>query len=224
MNKETTTLELIPKGVDEQLEQCAKNIETFGKGEIKGAQEQFGYAFLRGRELLKAKAVIAHGNADPNAGLMNWVKKRFPNMEYRTATNRMVFAEGIMQQAGTLVSKKRPLLLSDKKLSGKDRAQVLELVPLVMDGKGMVEFMRASKLLADPLKPVKTPRKKVNAEAALAAQRKQAVRHWDVVDSQLTLGVKVLKHLDDADLQIRLDKLVASANAIRELQKTRKAK
>jgi hypothetical protein len=192
-------LELIPKSVAEKLEHHAANISLFIAGNRKGAAEQFGYAYLAGREMLAAKPVVPHGNnGNANGGFQRWVQARWPKLPYRTAACWMLFADAINSHVGvTQLLKEKPLLLKKGRLTVKDRATILQAVPLVMDGKSMTRFMRDSRLLRDPEKPQHHPRKKIAPDKALAAKHKQAVKHWTCIMGDLNLGAGLAKYLPD---------------------------
>lgn len=229
MNKQNLPPEIIiSKETAAALDQHEKNLRIFFKGKRKGAAEHFAYAYLVGRELLAAKETIAHGNSkgtdDANAGLKNFVSKRFPDEPYSTCTYWMQYAKDITGAAADLPEfKKTPLLLGAKKnLSVKDRAVIADLVPRVMNGKSMTRFMRESRLLRDAEKPKHHPRKPVDPDKAAAAKRKQAEGFFKGILSDLDLAADHLKYLETVTLQSTLDHLVDVSNGIRDLLKTRK--
>lgn len=220
MSNKPTEVELIPKSTAEKLDGHIKKIRTYIAGQRKGAAEQFGYAFLAGRVLLQAKTDLLHGNADAgsdthNAGFQKWVAASFPEITHRTATNWMVFAESIMARV-QLDAPKSPLLLGVAKLNVKTRSSILDIVPKVMDGKGMMSFMRACRLLVDPEAPKHTPPKPTSKQEANKAKAEQAKRMWKSIRSDLETGVKVLNRLETEDLKQLLDDLVEAGNKIRE--------
>src|SRR6185437_14300637 len=140
-------LEVISKAVAEKLEAHAQVIHTLIAAQRRGAAEQFGYAFLAGRALLQAKAIVPNGNSRvPNAGFKNWVAANLPEITMRTAENWMLFAESVLSRA-QVDACNAPLLLGSLEISGTAHDSILKLVPEIMDGKGMIRFMRDSRLL-----------------------------------------------------------------------------
>jgi hypothetical protein len=234
--KNEVQLEILPRSSAEKLDQHAKNIGTYIKGSQKGAGELFGYAYLAGREMLLAKAVIPNGHSHSNnAGFKDWIEARFPKFGYRTAARWMQFADSVTlalaEKAGADISSKsdpgslsakQPLVLRKGKLTVRDRASILQAVVSVMDGKTMTDFMRDSRFLRDPEKPTHHPRKPVSPDKALAARKKQALSHWTTTINDLTLGCTVAQYLDIHLIQQALDTLVETGNALRELLKARK--
>src|SRR3954467_940559 len=134
-------VEIIPKILAEKLEAHARTIREFIAGQRRGAAEQFGFAFLAGRALLQAKGIVPNGNhKKPNAGFRIWVEANFPEITVRTAENWMTFANEVMTRA-QVAAPDSPMLLGPGELNGRTHDCVLELVPQVMDGKGMMKFM-----------------------------------------------------------------------------------
>ena len=191
-------VDLIPAGTAEKLEARKRRIETFIAAGRKASAEFFGYRFLAGREMLLAKDDLPHGNAnETKAGLKNWIGASFPAIAYRTAARWMVFADLVLDKAATLPPlKKRPLLLGNKRVGAKDRETILKTIPLLLDGKGMLEFMRAEKLLRDAQKPKHHPVKPLSPDEAVAAKAKLAKRHWAAITNDLVLGEDHIAALD----------------------------
>jgi len=209
-------LELIPKSTAEKLDGHIKKIRTYIAGQRKGAAEQFGYAFLAGRVLLQAKNDIPNGNSgQPGTGFQKWVETNFPDITHRTATRWMVFAEAITAVI-SVDAPKSPLLLGVGKLNVQARNSILNLVPKVMDGKGMMEFMRSSRLLLDPEKPEHTPQKPVTKQEANKFKAERARRVSKSIRGDLDTGKKILKWLGVEDLKQQIDAAVDYANACRE--------
>src|SRR5882724_4167408 len=93
-------IEIIPRAIAEKLEAHAAVIHNLIAAQRRGAAEQFGYAFLAGRALLQAKAIVPNGNNRiPNAGFKNWVEGNFAEITMRTAENWMLFTESILARA-----------------------------------------------------------------------------------------------------------------------------
>lgn len=215
--------ELISKTAAETLETHAKFISSCIRGQRKSAAEQFGYAFLAGHRLLLAKADLPHGNSDSdlNGGLQRWAERRFRDCPYRTLSRWMVFAEAVTPHL--VQTPAAPLMLDRSKIKACDRPVILDAVLRVMDGKGMMKFMRDSRLLRDPEKPLHHPRKPVSPDKAIAAKTKKAGRLWSSIRSDLHLAATVLSLLDDQVLAETLDALVTASNQIRALQRARGA-
>src|SRR3954465_10476366 len=111
-------LEVIPRAIAEKLDSHAQAIHTLIAAQRRGAAEQFGYAFLAGRALLQAKAIIPNGNArTPNAGFKRWVEANLPEISMRTAENWMRFAESILARA-QMDAASSPLLLGSVEIHG----------------------------------------------------------------------------------------------------------
>src|SRR6185437_1393951 len=117
MPPERIKLQVISRIVAEKLEAHAKIIHTLIAAQRRGAAEQFGYAFLAGRALLQAKAIVPNGNAPvPNAGFKNWVAANLPEISMRTAENWMLFAESIIARA-QIAAMSSPLLLGSVEIN-----------------------------------------------------------------------------------------------------------
>src|SRR5690242_8924210 len=111
-------LEVISKAVAEKLEAHAQVIHTLIAAQRRGAAEQFGYAFLAGRALLQARAIVPNGNSRlPNAGFKNWVAANLPEITMRTAENWMLFAESVLSRA-QMDASHCPLLLGSMEING----------------------------------------------------------------------------------------------------------
>src|SRR3569833_121408 len=140
-------LEIISKAVAEKLEAHAEVIHTLIAAQRRGAAEQFGYAFLAGRALLQAKAIVPNGKSRlPNAGFKNWVAANLPEITMRTAENWMLFAVSVLSRAQVDASNS-PLLLGAVEINGSSHDSILRLVPVFLDGIGMMRFMLDSRLL-----------------------------------------------------------------------------
>jgi hypothetical protein len=215
-------IEIIPKAIAEKLEAHAGIIRNLIAAQRRGAAEQFGYAFLAGRALLQAKAIVPNGNIrSPNAGFKYWVEANFPEITMRTAENWMTFAGSVLARAeqDTATS---PLLLGSVELSGQSHDSILQLVPEVMDGKSMMRFMRETRLLRPPERPRYVPRKAISAREASKEKSAQARRHWETIMADLDTGGTILPRIENtADLQRYLDLLIDTGNKIRSLLKKR---
>jgi hypothetical protein len=215
-------LEFIPRVVAEKLEAHANVIHTLIAAQRRGAAEQFGYAFLAGRALLQAKDIVPNGNTKaPAAGFKRWVETNFPEITMRTAENWMFFAEAIMARAqADAVSS--PLMLGSVELNGQSHDSILQLVPEVMDGKGMMHFMRDCRLLRPRVRHRNQVRKPVSTRDAAKEKSAQARRVWERIVADLDTGEKILSHIDNAaDLKRYLGALGTAGNTIRTMLKRR---
>jgi hypothetical protein len=215
-------LELIPKAVAEKLDTHASLIHQLIAAQRRGAAEQFGYAFLAGRALLQAKTIIPNGNNRfPNAGFKHWVEANLSEITMRTAENWMLFAEAILARA-QLDAATSPLLLGALELTDASHDSILQLVPEVMDGRGMMRFMRETRLLRPVERPRYTPPKTVSAREATKEKSAQARRLWENLLTHLDTGTKILPRLESADdLRRYLSALVDAGNTIRTVLKQR---
>jgi hypothetical protein len=213
-------LEVISKSTAEKLEAHAKVIHTLIAAQRRGAAEQFGYAFLAGRALVQAKAIVPNGNIKtPNAGFKRWVEVNFPEITLRTAENWMAFAESIMAHA-QLALLNSPMQLGSVDLNEQSHETILQLVPEVMDGKGMMRFMRECRLLrapgpqSEPVHELDLPTVK-NGEKSTPARRL-----WERIMTDLEKGEKILSNIESTeDLRRYLEAVVNVSGKIRSALK-----
>jgi hypothetical protein len=215
-------LEVIPRIVAEKLEAHAQVIHTLIAAQRRGAAEQFGYAFLAGRALLQAKNIVPNGNTKvPDAGFKRWVEANFSEISMRTAENWMLFAEAILTRSQT-VAASSPLLLGSVELTGQSHDSILQLVPEVMDGKGMMHFMRHCRLLRPAGRRSTPTGKPISPRDEAKEKSVRARRIWDGITTKLNAAEKFLPHIESAeDLKPYLNALMERANQIRALQKRR---
>jgi hypothetical protein len=218
----TPKIEIISRIIAERLEAHAKVIHTLIVAQRRGAAEQFGYAFLAGRALLQAKGIVPNGNAKAaHAGFRKWVEANFPEITIRTAENWMRFAESIISRA-QVDTATAPLLLGAMEFSGASHDSILKLVPQVMDGKGMMRFMRECRLL-NPLAQ-RAPRRRKRLSAAEVRRKKaaRARRFWEKIISDLGAGEQIVEHLESAaDLKRYFEVLSEAGKAIGDVLKCR---
>jgi hypothetical protein len=220
MNK----LEIIPKAIAEKLDAHLHVIHKLIAAQRRGAAEQFGYAFLAGRALLQAKSIVPNGNTSAtDAGFKHWVEANLPEITMRTAENWMRFAESILARAQTdAVSS--PLLLGSIELNGDSHDSILQIVPEVMDGKGMMRFMRETRLLRMPKRSRGTPPKPLSALEANRHKSAQARRAWENLIVDLLAGTEILPRIENAeDLKRYLATLIEIGNKIRGILRQRKS-
>jgi hypothetical protein len=217
-------LEVISKAVAEKLEAHAQVIHTLIAAQRRGAAEQFGYAFLAGRALLQAKAIVPNGNSRvPNAGFKNWVAANLPEITMRTAENWMLFAESVLSRA-QVDACNAPLFLGAVEISGPAHDSILKLVPEIMDGRGMIRFMRDSRLLRI------ARRTRIDLGMPLSAfdisrqKNARALRAWDRVSTNVERATKSLPDIQSAEhLNRYLNLLVRAGNELRAAIKGIKA-
>jgi hypothetical protein len=209
-------LEVIPKSIAEKLEAHAKVIHTLIAAQRRGAAEQFGYAFLAGRALLQAKAIVPNGNLKtPHAGFKRWVDANFPEITMRTAENWMAFAESIMAHAH-LSATNSSLQLGSIDLNEQSHESILQLIPEVMDGKGMMRFMRECRLLRAPAPQPASSQNPGSPDPANQDESVPARRLWERITADLKKGELILSNIDSAeDLKRYLEALVSAAGKIR---------
>jgi hypothetical protein len=216
-------LEIIPKAVAEKLEAHANVIHTLIAAQRRGAAEQFGYAFLAGRALLQAKSIVPNGNAHaPNRGFKHWVEANLPEITMRTAENWMLFAESILARA-QIDAITSPILLGTVELTGQSHDSILQLVPEVMDGKGMMRFLRHPRLLRRPKRQRHIPCKIVSPRETTREKSAQARRIWESILVELDTGAKIVPRLENTeDLKRYLGALIDAGNQIRAVLQQRK--
>ena len=147
----TPKFELLPpdEKTEKRLATCAKNLKTYIAGQRTGAAQMFGYRALAGLEMKAAKEMLPHGQFEP------WLAAKFPEITIRSGQNWMAFSGAILTKIQALKNETVSLLehgklLKAKKLSKSDRELFLQAVVEVMDGQGMVEFMRDGGFLKAP--------------------------------------------------------------------------
>jgi hypothetical protein len=216
-------LEVISKAVAEKLEAHAQVIHTLIAAQRRGAAEQFGYAFLAGRALLQAKAIVPNGNSRvPNAGFKNWVAANLPEISMRTAENWMLFAESVLSRA-QVDACNAPLLLGAAEISGTAHDSILKLVPEIMDGKGMVRFMRDSRLLRVARRSRSKPTVMLSAADISRQKNTRAVRAWERVFVSLEHATNILRDIQsDESLDRYSNLLMEVSNKVRAAIRVRK--
>ncbi len=122
-----------------------KNIRAYANGVDRSGAQLFGYAFLAGNEMNLAADILPHGQ------LLAWIENSFPDLSNGTVGRWRNFADTVKAKFPT-VGNLKPLQLK-KKFSKVEQEEILKAIPQIMDGQGMVEFMRSCKLLNEP-KPI----------------------------------------------------------------------
>ena len=215
-------VEITSKILAEKLDAHAQVIREFIARQRRGAAEQFGYAFLAGRALLQAKGVVPNGNHKrPDAGFRIWVETNFSDITLRTAENWMGFADAVMARAQTSAPNS-PLLLGPGEIEGQPHESILQLVPEVMDHKGMMKFMRECRLL-HPVVRRRPPRIRLSPLQAARKKVAHARRVWNGIVTDLDTGAKVVRRIERTeDLKCYLNALMEAGNKIRAVLKRRK--
>jgi hypothetical protein len=192
-------LEIISRAVAEKLETHAQVIHTLIAAQRRGAAEQFGYAFLAGRALLQAKAIVPNGNSRlPKAGFKNWVAANLPEITMRTAENWMIFAESILSRA-QVDACNAPLLLGSVEIDAAAHDSILKLVPEIMDRKGMMRFMRDSRLLRTARRAHNQPGTPRCARDIVRQRNARAGCVWDRILVNLDKAAKKLPDIESAE-------------------------
>ena len=217
-------LEVISKVVADRLDAHAQVIHTLIAAQRRGAAEQFGYAFLAGRALLQAKAIVPNGNSRlPNAGFKNWVAAHLPEITMRTAENWMLFAESILSRA-QVDAGSSPLLLGAAEINGSAHESILKIVPEIMDGKGMMRFMRDSRLLRAARRSRRHSGAPLSARDIAQQKSVRARRAWDRILENLETAAKILPDIQSVDdLNSYLIVLVDTSSKLRVAIRIRKA-
>jgi hypothetical protein len=108
-----------------------------------------------------------------------------------------------------------PLLLGSVEMNGQSHESILQLVPEVMDGKGMMQFMRQCRLLRAPRRLRNQAQKPLSGSEA-NKQSTQARRVWEGILTNLDAGEKNLSYIErPEDLKRYLDALVNVGDKIR---------
>lgn len=215
---EVTTLK--PDQVAVRLETHAKEVDAYLQGERIGLLQHEGYKFLAGCKFLEIKEETSHGNAVNGEGFVKFCQRRFLNVPHRTITFRMDFATKVLARAKEIPGfKHQPLVLGrpTAQLSVEQQEAILKMVPEIMDGRGMVEFMQDMKLLKEPelagglrasAEQLAKPRKPSAAEIAKAADELTRERAgwlvgWSVDKKNLVLAkTKTLQQLESARVKL----------------------
>jgi len=216
-------VEVMSKAVAEKLEAHAQVIHTLIAAQRRGAAEQFGYAFLAGRALLQAKAIVPNGNARiPNAGFKNWVVANLPEITMRTAENWMLFAESVLSRAQVDASD-APLLLGASEIPGAAHDSILKLVPEIMDGKGMIRFMRDTRLLRAARRLRGGSAESLSPHDVSVLKNARAQRAWDRILVNVDKAAKSLPDIQNVEhLNRYLNLLIRAGNEVRAAIKVAK--
>jgi hypothetical protein len=147
--KDKTKFELVPAqdaATEKALATHKKNIKVYADGVRRSGAQLFGYAYLAGREMNLAKELLPHGQFE------KWISNTFQDLSENTTKNWRNFATAIEDKRPTvgLLNGEKLELTGKKKFNKAQEAAICKLVLEIMDGMGMVEFMRASRFLKEP--------------------------------------------------------------------------
>ena len=94
-----------------------------------------------------------------------------------------------------------------------------------MDGKGMMRFMRDSRLVLTPKRARKIPGKIVSAAQQRVEKNVRARRFWERVLASIDQAVKILPHIENSQDLIRYSEHLAEASDhIRKVVRALKSK
>jgi hypothetical protein len=154
-----------------QHEQRVQRIRTYHDGCVRAFGQQMGFAFLAGLELNRVKDEIAHGQ------FMAWVEKHLPEIPHRTATRYMGFADALTPKLATVANLDTARLqLTNGDLPTEAKAEVLQAVHDVADGKTLTQLYRDLGVIRDKKDPnegEKEKPKNLSPEEQLAAWKER---------------------------------------------------
>jgi hypothetical protein len=140
----------------------------------------------------------------------------------RTAENWMLFAESILSRA-QVDACNAPLLLGTVEINGTAHDSILKLVPEIMDGKGMMRFMRDSRLLRVIRRARNQPNTPHCARDILRQKNARARCVWDRILVNLDKAAKKLPDIESAgDLNRYATFLTEASHKLRAAIKARK--
>lgn len=129
------------------LTRCETRITKLNEQLAQGERLNEGIRFLIGAQMIVAKPHVPHGNKEGD-GFQDWLKNKWPEIEYRTASNWMKFASTVLlvapkQLKSETVSlfEKLPEHLANGGLNEKEQQGLLDLVPQVTRGMAMMDFI-----------------------------------------------------------------------------------
>jgi hypothetical protein len=159
---------------DIDLAESRTLIRSYHENGWRAAQQQFGYQFLAGVALHRAKAALAHGLFG------QWIEENFSTgpcpLTERTAQRYMRFAEELISKSDTVSDLTRqPLLLTNGDIPEKEKKIILEAVFEFADGRSLTELYRDLGVIRPPKKqeytaPKLNAKEKLEAEEAHAAE------------------------------------------------------
>jgi hypothetical protein len=217
MKEKPVKLELISiSAADEKkLAPHKKNLDLYFGGLNTCKAGLLGYAFLIGNELNVAKECLPHGQFEtfveqqyglPSRTQLRW--RDHADCIIEKWNERKELEKSTDGKSATVALLKSPLdLAGKKKFSKGEQAAILEIVPEVMERKGMVQFIEDCKMMKGKVHQKHTPPKELTPEERAEAETKQN----EALVAALIADINLLA--DDKDL-----KVLAAVSA-----KTRKA-
>jgi hypothetical protein len=117
-----------------------------------------------------------------------------------------------------------PLLLGAAEINGSERESILKIVPEIMDGKGMVRFMRDSRLLRTARRSRRNSGTPLSTRDIAQRKANRARRFWDRILENLETAEKILPDIQSVtDLNRYLNLLMKASSDLRIAIKVRKA-
>jgi hypothetical protein len=120
---------------EKRLEAHKKNIGNYRNGVRRYGAGLFGYSFLAGREMNLVAELLPHGK------LLPWIAENFPDLAKGTVDNWRNFAKALESKIPT-VGNLKPLA-AKKSFNKKEQLAILDAIPEILNGQGMIEFTRA---------------------------------------------------------------------------------
>jgi hypothetical protein len=158
---------------DIDLAQSKERIASYHENGWRSAQQQFGYQFLAGVELHRAKAALAHGQFG------KWIEENFSSgpcpLTDRTAQRYMKFAEELISKSKTVADlSAKPLQITNGEIPEKQKKAILDAVFEFADGKSVTEMMRDLGIIRPAKKQEYTAPKELTADEQAKAEEEQA--------------------------------------------------
>jgi hypothetical protein len=208
------------------LNDRATRVLTYHTGVIRSFGQQMGYAFLCGLELNAAKTELAYGAFE------RWREDNLPQLRRSTAHQYRVFADLLQAKSKRLsgLTQNAQNLLTNGELDDSDRAEILQAVHDVTDGKTLTQLYRDLGVIREKQKQKHTP-VKLTPEQAEADRKKLAEDFVDHLSGDLRTFTADNKstHQLHADLSTPKlkdlhDDILTTSRKLRDLLKARKQK
>lgn len=205
---------------DIDLAESRTLIRSYHENGWRAAQQQFGYQFLAGVALHRAKAALAHGLFG------QWIEENFSTgpcpLTERTAQRYMRFAEELISKSDTVSDLTRqPLLLTNGDIPEKEKKIILEAVFEFADGRSLTELYRDLGVIRPPKKQEYTAPKELSAEEKAKAEEDQAhdLIQDAIVALRLTLDDKTKADSKRPDRKELIDICIEVSKAYKALNK-----
>jgi hypothetical protein len=209
----------------EELAESTERIISYHEGNIRAAQQQFGYQFLCGVEFHRVKNGLKHGQWEP------WMEKNLSKLPVpiadRTARLYMSFAERLISKSATIADlSEKPLQLTNGEIPEKEKKAILEAVQEFANGRSITALWEDLGVIKPPKKsPVDNH--KLTAEEEAASEKENARDHFLSICTQIEQGldIEIRAHMADADKKRLIELFVEAANTLRgDLKANRKGK